>query len=225
MSSNIVLTVDVREGAGKGAARAIRREDRIPGILYGGGADPVSITLRGNEVRKALNTGQFISNMMELEHEGKRQKVIARDVQFHPVTDAPMHVDLYRVKEDTIISVEVVVHFINEEKSPGMKRGGVLNVVRHAVEVDCPAGAIPESLEADLDGLDIGDSIHISSISLPDGVKPTIDDRDFTVATLQGSRAVLEEDEDEGDEEEMAEVEAIKQKDDDEEEGEGESED
>ena len=191
MAKEITLTVEVREGTGKGAARAARREDLVPGVLYGGDQDPVSINLRGNEIRKALLTGQFISHMMELEHEGKRQKVIARDIQFHPVSDAPMHVDLFRVTEKTRIDVEVTVHFINEEKCPGLKRGGVLNVVRHVVELNCPAGAIPESIEADLSGLDIGDSIHISAIPLPKGVTSTITDRDFTVATLQGSRAVL----------------------------------
>ncbi|MEP3073044.1 50S ribosomal protein L25/general stress protein Ctc [Maricaulis sp.] len=215
MSSNIVLNVDVREGTGKGAARAARREDLVPGVLYGGDQDPVSINLRGNEIRKALLTGQFISHMMELEHEGKRQKVIARDIQFHPVSDAPMHIDLFRVTEKTRIDVEVTVHFINEEKCPGLKRGGVLNVVRHVVELNCPAGAIPESIEADLSGLDIGDSIHISAIPLPKGVTSTITDRDFTVATLQGSRAVLTpeaEDEDAT----PAEPEVINQKSDDE---------
>ena len=215
MSSNIVLNVDVREGTGKGAARAARREDLVPGVLYGGDQDPVSINLRGNEVRKALLTGQFISHMMELEHEGKRQKVIARDIQFHPVSDAPMHIDLFRVTEKTRIDVEVTVHFINEEKCPGLKRGGVLNVVRHVVELNCPAGAIPESIEADLSGLDIGDSIHISAIPLPKGVKSTITDRDFTVATLQGSRAVLTPETEEGDET-PAEPEVINQKSDDE---------
>jgi len=215
MSSNIVLNVDVREGTGKGAARAARREDLVPGVLYGGDQDPVSINLRGNEIRKALLTGQFISHMMELEHDGKRQKVIARDIQFHPVSDAPMHIDLFRVTEKTRIDVEVTVHFINEEKCPGLKRGGVLNVVRHVVELNCPAGAIPEAIEADLSGLDIGDSIHISAIPLPKGVTSTITDRDFTVATLQGSRAVLTPEADEEDET-PAEPEVINQKSDDE---------
>lgn len=214
MSSNIVLTVDVREGTGKGAARAARREDLVPGVLYGGKQGPVSINLRGNEIRKALLTGQFISNMMELEHDGKRQQVIARDIQFHPVSDAPLHVDLFRVDEKTKIDVEVAVHFINEEKSPGMKRGGVLNIVRHTVELNCPAGAIPDALEADLSGLDIGDTIHMSSIALPKGVVPTISDRDFTVATLQGSRAVLTPESEE--EEETPETEVINQKSEDE---------
>ena len=214
MSSNIVLNVDVREGTGKGAARAARREDMVPGILYGGDQDPVSINLRGNQIRKALLTGKFISHMMELEHDGKRQKVIARDIQFHLVSDAPMHVDLFRVNEKTRIDVEVTVNFINEEASPGLKRGGVLNVVRHVVELNCPAGAIPESIEADLTGLDIGDSIHISAIPLPKGVESTITDRDFTVATLQGSRAVLEPETEEEGTEEMEEPEVINQKDD-----------
>ena len=214
MSSNIVLTVDVREGTGKGAARAARREDLVPGVLYGGKQGPVSINLRGNEIRKALLTGQFISNMMELEHDGKRQQVIARDIQFHPVSDAPLHVDLFRVDEKTKIDVEVAVHFINEEKSPGMKRGGVLNIVRHTVELNCPAGSIPDALEADLSGLDIGDTIHMSSIALPKGVVPTISDRDFTVATLQGSRAVLTPESEE--EEETPETEVINQKSEDE---------
>lgn len=206
--SNIVLTVDVREGIGKGAARAARREDLVPGVLYGGKLDPVAINLRGNEVRKALLTGNFLSNMMELDHEGKRQSVIARDIQFHPVSDKVMHVDLFRVDEDSKINVEIPVRFINEGASPGMKRGGVLNIVRHDVELLVPAGKIPDFIEADLTGLDIGDSVHISAIKLPEGATPTITDRDFTVATLQGSRAVLTAAEEEGAEGEAAEGEA-----------------
>jgi large subunit ribosomal protein L25 len=206
--SNIVLTVDVREGTGKGAARAARREDLVPGVLYGGKLGPVSINLRGNEVRKALLTGNFLSNMMELDHEGKRQSVIARDIQFHPVSDKVMHVDLFRVDEDSKINVEIPVRFINEGASPGMKRGGVLNIVRHDVELIVPAGSIPDFIEADLTGLDIGDSVHISAIKLPEGATPAISDRDFTVATLQGSRAVLKADEEEGAEAETAEGEA-----------------
>ena len=212
MSSNIVLTVDVREGTGTGAARAARREDLVPGVLYGGKLDPVAINLRGNEVRKALLTGNFISSMMELDHEGKRQQVIARDVQFHPVSDQVMHVDLFRVDEDTKINVEVAVRFVNENDSPGMKRGGVLNVVRHSVELVVPAGNIPDAIEADLTGLDIGDSVHISAIKLPEGATPAIADRDFTVATLQGSRAVLTADEEEGADVAADEVEATEQK-------------
>jgi large subunit ribosomal protein L25 len=194
MSSNIVLTVEVRENTGKGGARAARREDLVPGVVYGGKEGAVAVTLRGNEVRKALNTGNFIANLLELDHQGKRQTVITKDVQFHPVTDAAQHVDLFRVTEKTRIDVAVAVRFTNEEASPGMKRGGVLNIVRHEVELNCPAGNIPSEVEADLTGLDIGDSIHISAITLPAGAKSTITDRDFTIATMQGSRAVLVDD-------------------------------
>jgi large subunit ribosomal protein L25 len=197
MSSNFVLTVDVREGTGKGVARAARRQDLVPGVIYGGKLGPVAINLRGNEVRKALLTGNFLSNMMELDHDGKRQKVIARDIQFHPVSDKAMHVDLYRVDDNTKIKVDVSVRFINEDDCPALKRGGVLNIVRHDVELLVPAGSIPDHVEADLADLDIGDSIHISAIKLPKGVTPAIADRDFTVATLQGSRAVLTDIEDE----------------------------
>lgn len=198
MSGNIVLTVDVREGTGKGAARAARREDLVPGVLYGGKLGPVSITLRGNELRRALLTGQFLTNMLELNHEGETQTVIAREVQFHPVSDQPMHIDLYRVDKDSQINVEIPVRFINDADSPGLKRGGVLNVVRHEVELKVPAGNIPEFIEADLTGLEIGDSVHISAIKLPDGAEPTITDRDFTIATLQGSRAATMAEAEEG---------------------------
>jgi len=191
--SDIVLSVEIREAAGTGAARATRREGLVPGILYGGPRGPVSIAVKDNELRKAINSGKFIANMIEIEHKGERQPVIPREIQFDPVSDVPMHFDLYRVEENSVISVPVSVSFLNEEKSPGLKRGGVLNIVRHEVEVDCPAGAIPDAIEVDLSGYDIGDSIHISAVNLPDNVKPTITDRDFTIATLQGSRAVIEE--------------------------------
>lgn len=190
--SDIVLSVEVREQSGTGAARATRREGFVPGVLYGGPRGAVSIAVKTNELQKAINSGKFIANMVEIEHKGERQPVIARDIQFDPVTDLPLHFDLYRVEADSVISVEVPVHFINDEKSPGLKRGGVLNIVRHEIEVNCPAGAIPSAIDVDLTGYDIGDSIHISSVALPENVKPTIRDRDFTIATLQGSRAVVE---------------------------------
>jgi len=192
MSSNIVLTVDVREGTGKGAARAARREDLVPAVIYGGEQGPVSITLRGNEIRKALLSGNFLSHILELKHDGKTQKAIARDIQFHPVSDKAMHIDMYRVEANTKIRVNVNVRFENEEDCPALKRGGVLNIVRHDLELLWPASAIPEYIAVDLTGLEIGDSIHMSAVTLPAGVKPTIA-RDFTVATLQGSRAVLTE--------------------------------
>lgn len=211
--SDIVVSVEVRESTGKGGARAARREGLVPGVLYGGGQDPVSISLKHNELTKAINSGRLISNMIKIDHKGKTQSVLTRDIQFHPVSDEPLHVDFYRVNEDSIIEVEVPVHFINDEESPALKAGGTLNIVRHAVEVSCPAGQIPEEIVIDLTGMEIGDSVHISMVKLPDNVTPTITDRDFTIATLQAPRAMVEEtDEDEADEAEEPEV--INQKDD-----------
>ena len=187
--SGIVLKVDVRERTGTGGARQSRRDGGVPGILYGGKLEPVAISVRRNELVKAMNAGKFQGRMVELDHDGKRQPVIPKDVQFHPVTDEPLHVDLFRVEEDQQIAIEVRATFINEDKSPGIKRGGTLNIVRHTVELLAPAGAIPEEIVADLDGLDIGDAIRISSFNLPEGVTPTITDRDFVVATVAGSAA------------------------------------
>ena len=202
--SDIVLPVEVREGTGKGAARAARREGLVPGVLYGGDRGAVSIAVKANVLRKAIHTGKFLSHMVTLEHGKEKQPVIPKDVQFHPVTDEPLHIDLFRVEQDTVIDVEVTVHFINEEKAPGMKRGGVLNIVRHAVELSCPAGSIPEAITIDLTGKDIGDSIHISDVTLPEGVTPTISDRDFTIATLQGARVMVESEDGEAEESEDA---------------------
>ncbi len=206
--SDIVLSVEVRERTGKGGARETRRNGEVPGVLYGGGKDPVAIALKSNEVVKAINSGGFLGQMIKIDHKGDKQSVLLREVQFHPVRDEPMHIDFYRVDEDSIIAVEVPVHFLNEEESPGLKRGGVLNIVRHAVEVSCPAGQIPEAIEVDLTGLDIGDSVHISSVSLPENVTPTITDRDFTIVTLQSSRALVEEEVDEAEEADTEEAEA-----------------
>lgn len=209
--SDIVVSVEVRERTGTGGAREARRAGRVPGVLYGGPRGAVSISVKRNELVKAIGTGKLIANMVDIEHKGERQPVIARDIQFHPVTDEPIHIDFYRVEENSIITLNVPVHFINDEAAPGIKRGGVLNIVRHDIEVRCKAGNIPTEITVDLTGYDIGDSIHISSVTLPQGVKPVITNRDFTIATLQGSRAVIEDsvegdeaesgDEAEGDEE------------------------
>ncbi|MCC5994908.1 MAG: 50S ribosomal protein L25/general stress protein Ctc [Oceanicaulis sp.] len=198
--SDIVLSVEVRERTGKGGAREARRSGLVPGVLYGGDRGPVAISLKNNELIKAINSGKFLSNMITIDHKGEKQTVLARDVQFDPVRDFPQHVDFQRVDADSVISVEVPVHFLNEDIAPGIKRGGVVNVVRHAIEVHCPAGSIPESIEVDISHMNIGDSLHISEVTLPEGVVPTITDRDFTIATMQGSRAVIE-DEAETDEE------------------------
>ena len=209
MSSQLTFNVTVRERTGKGGARDARRNDLVPGVLYGGGQDPVAVNLKLNEVIRAINSGQFLTSTASLVHDGKKQLVIPQAIQMHPVTDMPMHVDLYRVKASQVISVEVPVHFHNEEKSPGLKRGGALNVVRHAVELHVRADSIPDQLDADLSGLDIGDNVKISDITLPDGAEPTITDRDFTIATIAGRMAQpAAEDEETA---EADEVESIKQ--------------
>ncbi|MGE6697342.1 50S ribosomal protein L25/general stress protein Ctc [Hyphomonas sp. NPDC076900] len=184
--TQIVFNVEVRERVGTGGAREARNNGLVPGVLYGGDIDPVAISLKKNEVIKAIETGQFLNSTATLIHKGERQLVIPQGIQMHPVSDQPMHVDLRRVKLDQIIKVEVPVHFKGLEVSPGLKKGGTLNVVRHSVELNVPAGKIPEALEADVSALEIGDNVKISSITLPEGAEPTITDRDFTIATIAG---------------------------------------
>ncbi len=187
--AGIVLNVEKRDRTGTGGARATRRAGLIPGVLYGGPRGSVSIEIQAKDVEKALNSGKFLSRMVELNHQGERQPVIPRAVQFHPVTEQPIHVDLYRVEENSEIAIDVVVRFKNHEASPGLKRGGVLNVVRHTIKLKVKANAIPEEIAVDLTGREIGDSIHISQIQLPEGARPVIRDRDFTVATIAGRKA------------------------------------
>lgn len=215
MSQQITFNVDVRERTGKGGAREARRNGMVPGVLYGGGEDPVAINLKMGEVIRAINTGQFLSSTAQLVHEGKKQLVIPQAIQLHPVTDQPQHVDLFRVKRDQIITVEVTVNFINEEASPGLKKGGALNVVRFAVELNVRADSIPDELTADLTGLDIGDNVKISDITLPEGAEPTITDRDFTIASIVG-RGIAADVEEDTEAPEADEVESIKQSDDEE---------
>lgn len=191
--AGIVLNVEVRERTGTGAARATRKADLIPGVLYGGKRGAVPIEIKAKDVEMAIRSGKFLSHMVELNHQGEKQPVIPRAVQLHPVTDQPIHIDLYRVEENSEIAIDVVVHFKNHEASPGLKRGGALNVVRHTVRLKVKANAIPEEIVVDLTGKDIGDSIHISSIELPKGARPVIRDRDFTVATIVGRKAETEE--------------------------------
>lgn len=192
-----VFKCEVRERSGKGGARAERRDGWIPGVLYGGGKGPVSIRLRYDEVSRAQKAGRMKAHLAKIEVPGQDylQPVIAREVQLDPIRDFPIHVDLLRIDEKTRINVDIPVRFLNELASPGLKRGGVLNIVRHTVEVYAPATAIPEYLEADVTGLDIGDAIHISAIKLPEGVTPKITDRDFTVATIAAPSALRSEDE------------------------------
>jgi len=187
--AGIVLNVEKREKVGTGGARATRNSGLIPGVLYGGKRGSIPIEIKAKDVEMAIRSGKFLSHMVELNHQGEKQPVIPRAIQFHPVTDKPIHVDLYRVEENAEIAIDVVVHFKNHEASPGIKRGGALNVVRHTVKLKVQASKIPEEIVVDLTGLDIGDSIHISSIPLPEGARPVIRDRDFTVATIVGRKA------------------------------------
>jgi large subunit ribosomal protein L25 len=187
------LVANPRAKSGKGTARAARRAGLVPAVIYGGKEAPTSITIASRELVLEVARGAFLSRLIDVEVEGTKHRVLPRDVQLHPVTDNPLHVDFLRVTSDTKIRVMVAVRFIDEEESPGLKRGGVLNIVRHEVEFDCLADAIPESITASLDGLDIGDGIHISSITLPAGITPVIKDRDFTVATVAAPTIHVEE--------------------------------
>jgi len=202
------LTAQPREKAGSVAARAIRQSGGVPAIVYGGRSGPEKVTLNYKEVWKQVETGQFLSTVYMLNIDGKKTRVIPKDVQFDPVRDFLEHVDFLRLAKDAVVEVEVPVHVINEEDAPGLKRGGILNFVRHAIEVSCPADAIPDAIDVDVAGLDIGDSVHISEITLPEKVTPTITDRDFTVLTIVGAGPAEPEDEGEGEEEGDVEAEA-----------------
>ena len=190
---NIVFNVDVRARVGTGGAREARREGFVPGVLYGGELAPVAINLRKPEVIKAIETGQFLNTTATLIYKGEKQLVIPQGIQMHPVSDQPWHVDLRRVEPDQIIKVEVPVHFKGQEASPGLKKGGTLNVVRHSVELNVPAARIPEYLEADISALEVGDNVKISDIKLPADASPAIADRDFTIATIAGRGGKAEE--------------------------------
>jgi len=178
------ISAELRAGTGTGAARETRRQARVPGVLYGGGEGPQSISVDRRELDRALSRAGFLNTVYRLNIDGKAVRVLPRDVQLHVVSDAPLHVDFLRLASGARVTVQVPVHFIDQDKSRGLSLGGVLNIVRHEIELSCPADAIPEFLEVDLEGREIGDSIHISAVKLPEGTRPTITDRDFTVATV-----------------------------------------
>ena len=182
------IKASARERSGTGGARAIRREKRVPGIVYGDKGEPQTVAVDQNELNILIGRGKFLSTLIELDVDGKKVRVIPREVQVDPVKDMPVHVDFQRVGPGASIRVNVPVRFVNEALSPGLKRGGVLNIVRHEVEVMAPADKIPEFFEFNLEGLEIGRSIHISAVKMPDGVRPTIQNRDFTVATVAGHK-------------------------------------
>ncbi len=187
------LSAKPRPRGGKGAARQTRREGLVPGVIYGDNKPPETIALNYNELWRQVLKGHFTSTVFELKLDGRSQRVIPRELQVDPVKDMPLHVDFLRIGKDGRIRVAVPVRFVNEALSPGLKRGGVLNIVRHEIEVICPYDKIPEYFEVNLEGLEIGRSVHISAIKLPEGVRPTIANRDFTVATIAG--AVKQEEE------------------------------
>ena len=192
------LKAEARERVGKGSARELRRNGLIPAVIYGDKQAPIAIALNTNEVTKRIHAGGFMTTVATIEVDGKKHKVLPKDYQLDPVRDFTMHVDFLRVSGNTQVTVEIPVHFINEEKSPGLKVGGVLNIVRHEVEVHCPADAIPEFFNIDLSGKKIGDSIHIAEVTLPKGVTPVID-RDFTIATIIAPAGGIDETAVEGD--------------------------
>ncbi len=184
MAETKKLAAAVRSGTGKGAARSVRREGRIPGVVYGGGEAPTPISLDKKQLTQLIFVGHFLTTIFELDIDGKKERAIPRDYQLDVVKDFPLHVDFLRLKPGSRLRVNVPVHFINQEASPGLKRGGTLNIVYHAVEMWVPADNIPEAITADLAGLEFNDSLHISAIPLPEGCKPTNPDKNFTVASL-----------------------------------------
>jgi len=193
MVTYVNLAAEPRDRAGKGAARATRRAGRVPAVIYGNKQDSVLISLSPIDLTRELRGPGFFARVYEIEVGGEKHRVLARDLQMDPVTDRPIHVDFMRFSRKTRLVVEVQVVFENEELSPGLKRGGVLNVVRHAIEFRCSPENIPESIPVSLEGLDIGDSVHISAVTLPEDVELTIADRDFTIATIAAPTVVAEE--------------------------------
>ncbi len=184
MSDTLHLPAETRDRAGKGASRALRREGRVPAVVYGGNEEPLAIHVEEKLLIKQLGTGHFFNTVVEVEVGGKTVKTLPKDVAFHPVSDRPLHADFLRLTGNAKVHVEVPVIFTNEAASPGLKRGGVLNIVRHELELVCEADKIPDDIAIDVTGFDVGDSIHISHVTLPAGSVSAITDRDFTIATI-----------------------------------------
>ena len=200
MSDALTLPAEARERAGKGASRELRRQGRVPAVIYGGKEEPTTIHLEAKELIRQLGSGHFMNSIVMIDVGGKMVRTLPKDVAMHPVTDRPLHVDFLRLSKDDKIQVAVPVVFVNEDESPGLKKGGVLNVVRHELELVCESDKIPDQIALDVTGLDIGDSIHISHVTLPDGSVSAITDRDFTIATVVAPSAMKRTDEEEGEE-------------------------
>ncbi|WP_375290356.1 50S ribosomal protein L25/general stress protein Ctc [Qipengyuania sp.] len=190
MSDALTLPAEARERAGKGASRHLRREGRVPAVIYGGKEEPQMIHVEAKELIRMLDTGHLMNSIVNIEIGGKSVRTLPKDVALHPVTDRPEHADFLRLSKDAKVEVMVPVVFVNEEKAPGLKKGGVLNIVRHELDLICEADKIPSEIEIDVTGKEVGDSIHISEVTLPSGSESTITDRDFTIATLVAPSAL-----------------------------------
>lgn len=201
MSDQLTISAEPRERAGKGASRALRREGRVPAVIYGDKKEAIAIHVEARALNKLLGTGHFMNSLVQVELDGVKTRTLPKDVAFDPVSDRPLHVDFFRLAKGAKVQVDIPVVFINQEESPGLKRGGVMNVVRHELDLMCDADHIPDQIEIDVTGLEIGDSIHISSITLPKGAESTITDRDFTIAGVTAPSALKSSD----DEDEAAE--------------------
>lgn len=211
MSDALTLPAETRDRAGKGASRALRREGRVPAVIYGGKEDPVPIHLEAKELARQLGLGHFMNSIVMIEVGGKQVRTLPKDVAFDPVSDRALHVDFLRLSKDAKVEVNVPVVFLNEEMSPGLKKGGVLNIVRHELELVCESDKIPDEIAIDVTGKEVGDSIHISEVTLPEGSVSAITDRDFTIATLVAPSALKRSEAEEGDETDAGEVAATEQ--------------
>ena len=209
MDEVVAITAQPRDSAGRGVSRALRRAGRIPAIVYGGDQNNLLVSVELRQLAREIHRGGFGNRLYDVEIAGEKHRVLPRELQVDPVTDVPVHVDFLRLSGAARVNLMVPMVFIDEEGSPGLKRGGVLNVVRYDVEFECRADAIPQSIVVSLDGLDIGDSVHIRDVTLPEGVRPTISDRNFTVATIAAPTVQVEEEVEEVEEEEGIEGEAV----------------
>jgi large subunit ribosomal protein L25 len=192
MAEMVTFAAEVRLLAGKGPARALRRAGRVPAVIYGERKDQEMVSLEARALRRQLHDPHFFNTLCGLQVNGELVRVLPREVQLHPVTDDPVHADFVRVSAGGRVTVEVPVVFLNEETCPGLKRGGVLNIVRRDLELNCPADAIPAEIAIDLLPFELGDSVHFSHVALPEGVRSTITDRDFTIATIAAPTVVSE---------------------------------
>ena len=211
MSDALHLPAETRERAGKGASRALRREGRVPAVIYGDKKEAVAIHVEARALNKLLGTGHFMNSLIQVEVNGVKTRTLPKDVAFDPVSDRPLHVDFFRLAKGAKVQVNIPVVFINQEDSPGLKRGGVMNVVRHELDLMCDADHIPDQIEIDVTGLEIGDSIHISSITLPKGAESAITDRDFTIAGVTAPSALKSSDDEAAEDDAADETEVTEQ--------------